>query len=69
MSKKHERQQQKRRQQAELKQKMKRFDRGLTVGLAIAAGLALAFLIFLMLTTIFSIPPYLTHTESACRGT
>lgn len=52
MSKKHERQQQKRRQQAELKQKMKRFDRGLTVGLAIAAGLALAFLIFLMVKTV-----------------
>ena len=41
MSKKHERQQQKRRQQAELKQKMKRFDR----------GLALAFLTFLMVKT------------------
>ena len=51
MSKKHERQQQKHRQQAELKQKMKRFDRGLTVGIAIAAGLALAFLIFLMVKT------------------
>ena len=30
---------------------MKRFDRGLTVGIAIAAGLALAFLIFLMVKT------------------
>ncbi len=54
MSKKHEKQRQKRQQQKELQEKMARFDRGLTVGIAIAAGAALAFLIFLMIRSIIS---------------